>query len=114
MDPRIMPDQNEEKTFRQWVMKESNRLSETVNPMGGPTQKRMLAYWKQNRPEMWERLLRMGIAKELAHVLDEKCEETIRKNLKAGMYLTDAREQAEQDWLLLEPENEEEPESEEL
>lgn len=108
MDLRTVPEQNEEKTFKQWVVKESRRLSETVNPPGSPNQRMMLAYWKQNRPEMWNRLQSMGIAKELAHVLDEKCQETIEKNIKAGMYVTDAREHAEQDWLLLEPEEDDE------
>ena len=93
--------------FKAWVTKESRRLSDYVMPMGGPTQSQMLEFWKLHRPKMWVQLNRLGIAKELAHVLDEKCQEAIRKNLAAGMYSTDAREEAEKDWLLLEPEESE-------
>ena len=93
--------------FKAWVVKESRRLADDVMPMGGETQRQMLESWKLYRPKMWAQLNRLGIAKELAHVLDEKCQESIRKNLAGGMYSTDAREEAEKDWLLLEPEESE-------
>ena len=93
--------------FKAWVLKESRRLADDVMPMGSPTQRQMLGFWKLHRPKMWAQLNRLGITRELAHVLDEKCQETIDKNLAAGMYSTDAREEAEKDWLLLEPEESE-------
>lgn len=109
MEPRqVEQEQEDDKQFQAWVRKESRRLSQKTGAPGGPMQSRMLEYWELYRPLMWARLQKMGIAKELAHVLDEKCEEAIRKNLAAGMYSTDAREEAEKDWLLLEPEEDEE------
>ena len=96
-----------DKKSKAWVLKESTRLSDDVMPMGSPTQRQMLKFWKLYRPKMWMQLNRLVIAKELAHVLDEKYQEAIDKNLAAGMYVTDAREEAEKDWLLLEPEESE-------
>lgn len=94
--------------FVMWVRRESRALAHEW-PMGGAAEEEMLRRWSRLRPKMMAELLRLGIAKQLAHVLENRRAEAVKRYLKAGMYLSDAREQAERDWLLNEPESDESP-----
>lgn len=61
--------------------------------------------WEVGRPEMWARLTNQGLVDDLALVLQVAMWESEKRYLKAGMPPTDAREQAEREWLMLEPED---------
>lgn len=60
--------------------------------------------WRVLRPQMWARLQEQGIADDLALVLQVAMWDAFDQYEKAGMPPTDAREQAEREWLLMEPE----------
>lgn len=92
--------------FKTWVLTESRHLS-TDWPPGSPREKALLKHWATHRPRMLAALHAQGIAAALAHVLEDRAYKALRENLKAGMPPTDAREQAERDWLIQEPEAEE-------
>lgn len=109
INPRMVPEQQDQQ-FIQWVQRESIKLTNQGYLTKSPQQTRMLKFWELYRPEMFNRLQQWGIAKQLAQVLDHKADQAFQQNLDAGMYRTDAQEQAEQDWFLLEPEAEDQPE----
>lgn len=60
--------------------------------------------WEVNRPKMLAALRARKADAALAHVLVDRFLKAKAQYLKAGMPPTDAREQAEQEWLLREPE----------
>jgi hypothetical protein len=66
----------------------------------------MIAYWRAHRPKMTARLERLGILAEFAHVMETNRSNAEQQNRQAGMYWTDAAEQAEQAWTLMTPEAE--------
>ena len=74
-----------------------------------PLDKQIKATWRINRPKMWARLVKQGLVDDLALVLQTAMWDAMDRYLKAGMPPTDAREQAEMEWLMLEPEEEEDP-----
>lgn len=90
-----------------WALTESTKLQET-DPIGSPMEERVLETWRTKRPKMVAELARYGAVEALAHVLVERCLETEKKLLQSGLPLADAREQAERDWLMLQPEEEDE------
>lgn len=65
---------------------------------------RILATWERDSPQMFTRLSRLGIADDLAFVCQERMWRQATAYRNGGMYFTDAREQAEREHLLLEPE----------
>lgn len=71
-----------------------------------PLDKQIKRAWEINRPRMWSRLVTQGLVNDLALVLQTAMWEASDRYLKAGMPPTDAREQAEMEWLMLEPEDE--------
>jgi hypothetical protein len=71
--------------------------------------KRILKAWRILRPQMWAKLKEDGTAEDLALVLQVAMWNAVDQYEKAGMPPTDARELAEREWLLMEPENEPEP-----
>jgi hypothetical protein len=96
-----------------WVKDKSQELAEEW-PMGGQAERNLMSHWRLNRPQMVARLERLGILQELAHVLENLRAQTVREYLDSGMGPTDAREQADQDWLLLDPEAPDSPEPDPL
>ena len=72
-------------------------------PKGSPAEKTVLAAWANSSPKMMADL-GPEAAKALAHVLVDRKLKAQAAYEKAGMPPTDAVEQAEQEWLLLEPE----------
>jgi hypothetical protein len=91
---------------KDWAHRESAAL-EQAWPKGSPAEKRVLETWKKKRPKM---LADLGeeCAAALAHVLVDRKLKSQRAYERAGMTATDAAEQAEQEWLLLEPEDDDE------
>ena len=75
--------------------------------MGSLVERDLVTHWRAHRPKMVARLERLGILREMAHVLWHLMRQTEKQLLASGMAVTDAAEQAERDWLLQEPEAEE-------
>ena len=65
---------------------------------------RILATWKAESPAMYLRLRTQGVLEAMAFVCQQRMWEQQAQLMKAGMPVTDAREQAERDQLMLEPE----------
>ena len=72
----------------------------------------LIGQWRNLTPETHKRLRREGRLRKTAEVCLFKVDQTETELLKSGMPRTDAREQAEREWLLLE--EDEEMEDEEL
>ena len=107
MDPRSIPEQNRDLLrFRHWVKTEAQRIADEEGKGSLELHREMVKFWEEHRPQMCRRL-GPELTKSLAVVLARKMEEAETANLEAGMYRTDAREQAERDWLLMEPETQE-------
>ena len=65
---------------------------------------RILETWRRDSPQMAVRLEKQGILDDLAFVSQERMWQAAKEYRKGGMPVTDAREQAERDHLMLEPE----------
>jgi hypothetical protein len=65
---------------------------------------RILATWRRDSPKMTAELTKLKLMDKMAFVVQERMWLASAENLKAGMPVTDAREQAEREHLLLEPE----------
>ena len=65
---------------------------------------RILATWKRDSPKMYLRLRTQGVLEALAYVSQQRMWAESDRLEKAGMPPTDAREQAEREHLMLEPE----------
>ena len=70
-----------------------------------PLHQRILATWKADSPAMYLRLRTQGVLEAMAFVCQQRMWEEAARLRKAGMSVTDAREQAEREHLMLEPEN---------
>jgi hypothetical protein len=66
---------------------------------------RILANWEQESPRMLARLRRRRLDEALAFVVQERMWRERDELVKAGMSAPDAREQAERNHLMLEPES---------
>ena len=66
--------------------------------------RQILETWRRDSPKMVARLEKQGILEDLAFVCQERMWRAAKDNRKAGLPVTDAREQAERDHLMLEPE----------
>lgn len=69
--------------------------------------KMILETWKRDSPKMTARLNKLKVTDELAYVSQERMWQTMTQYQKAKMPPTDAREQAEKEHLMLEPESQE-------
>lgn len=114
MKPIALIQKKENRELAAWLDQEIRRYQadeETILPVMGATdiQKEMKAYWKQNRPGMYHRLMTARLLNKMTQVLECKMWEQEEKNQAAGMPWPDSRNQAQQDWLLMEPETEDSP-----
>jgi hypothetical protein len=66
--------------------------------------KQILTTWQEHSPTMWRRLEAAGLTQPLAMVLQARMWDRQEELLRAGLPVTDAREQAEKEILMLEPE----------
>lgn len=67
----------------------------------------ILDTWKYSSPRMYQRLDAKGMLEAVAYVSQQRMWEAMDDYLEAGYSITDAREQAERDHLMLEPEDNE-------
>ena len=64
----------------------------------------ILATWKRGSPKMWANLEALGLTEKMAYVAQERMWRRSDELLKQGFPVTDAREIAEREELMLEPE----------
>lgn len=98
---------NPSKLSPEWIAQikaEWTRYQEEEETVTMPLHRRILATWKQDSPKMWRRLQAAGIASKLAFVVQVRMWARQKELLKAGYPVTDAREIAEREELMLEPE----------
>lgn len=69
---------------------------------------RILTAWRLESPQMWANLSRAGLTTPLAYVLQERMWTEMDDLQRQGVPVTDAREQAERNHLMLEPEAQDE------
>lgn len=67
---------------------------------------RILSIWKEHSPVMWRRLTAAQLAQPLAMVLQARMWKRQEDLMRGGLPVTDAREVAEREILMLEPEAE--------
>jgi hypothetical protein len=79
----------------------SEGVSETI-----PLRDRILKAWEQDSPQMWASLQSQGLTEKLAFVVQERMWRRQDELMKVGYPVTDARETAEREELMLEPESE--------
>lgn len=70
--------------------------------------RRILETWRLHSPKMWQSLQQINLAVPLAFVLQQRMWQESKRLREAGMPAPDAREQAERNHLMLEPEAQEE------
>lgn len=109
---KALPQNKQEMTtFKAWLNQEQKRFQEDqeeVWPVMGATnrQREMKSYWRTHRPTMYKILLAENLLNQLAHVLECKMWEQEQKNQDSGIPWPDSRNLAQQEWLLMEPEEE--------
>lgn len=91
--------------FAKWVRKEHADLTKREETLNLQLRKQMLRSWELTRPKMYARLQAGGILEQTADVLQAKMWEAEKMYQEAGMARTDATEQAEREWLMLDPED---------
>ena len=67
-------------------------------------QEHILATWKRDSPVMWKNLTQLMLTGPLAYVVQAEMWARKKELMQAGLPVTDAREQAEKETLMLEPE----------
>lgn len=87
------------------VKSASRKIQDEEWPIGSLKEREMIELWRRIRPQMTARLESMGILEEFAHLLHCRRMEAEDQYLKAGMGWPDSREQANLDWLIVEPES---------
>ena len=93
------------KAYRQQIEAEYQALvSDEEHLHNTQLHKQILEAWKLDSPKMYQRLTMQGIAEKLAYVLQERMFQEMGRLIKAGYPVTDARETAERETLMLEPE----------
>jgi len=88
-----------------WVRKKVKEYEE--EPLDLRKLEGLLKTWQAGRPQMWKRLQNQDLARDLAMVLLVEASQAQARYEVGGLPPTDAREQAQAEWLLLEPETEE-------
>lgn len=112
MDPEERDRHIERKQRQRWVVEiereyASLKADEAVLH-NKDLQKSVLTGWKTNSPKMWASLKKEGsyFPDKLAYVLQERMWAQYDSLVKSGMNMTDARRIAENDNLMLQPEDE--------
>jgi hypothetical protein len=95
---------------RQWlhaIRTEAARLeADEEHVHNNVMHRQILETWKAHSPQMWARLEAVTVTQPLAKVLQARMWNRQEELLRAGMPVTDARELAEKENLMLEPEAE--------
>lgn len=90
--------------FKTWVETEYRALRAREETLNKELRQQMLTTWQRVRPKMYAHLKEQGILEQTADVLQVKMWVAEKAYVDSGMPRTDATEQAEQEWLLMEPE----------
>lgn len=101
---RATMSQNPNQSFKAQIEADYRRMkaeevSETI-----PLRDHILATWERDSPRMWASLKAQGLTEKFAFVQQERMWRRQDELLKAGYPITDAREMAEREELMLEPE----------
>lgn len=104
----------DDQEFKQSLLREHRRYLEQGWTPSKPEQERILRTWRQTSPKMVKRLTALGILKEQAEVAEIQTQREMNDLLKAGYDPASAREEAERAWMMLEPEDETEDETDPL
>lgn len=86
------------------IKRESRRIDREEWGIGSQMEREMIEQWRAIRPKMTARLEQAGILKEFAHLIETRRFEAQKMYERAGMPYPDSREQAEQEWLICDPE----------
>ena len=106
-NPAVVPQSLKEVAeFRRWVRERAQWIRDNDGAGSVPNRERMLKSWRLLRPKMMKRLGEK-VAADLAIVLEYNRSEAVQQYIQAGMPISDAREQANLEWTLWEPEDEE-------
>ncbi len=89
------------------IKKKAAAIRETEPTINLLLDKKIKKAWRILRPKMWARLQQDGTTDDLALIVQVAMWDAMERYEKAGMPPTDAREQAEQEWLMMEPEEDE-------
>lgn len=93
------------KEWRKEILQEYLRLRHNDETLHNrELDRHILATWERDSPKLWADLQRLQITKQLAYVLQQRMWTRQKELLQAGMPVTDAREMAEREILMLEPE----------
>ena len=92
----------------QQIKARSARIAREEREPGGKRERDMIALWRQIRPQMVARLEGLGVLEEFAHLLAWNRSEAESRYLDSGLGWPDSREEANRDWLISEPESQEE------
>ena len=88
------------------IEKEFRQLKADPNSLNNSDlQAKILKSWEMDSPQMWARLQRAGMAEKLAFVVQQRMWAEKARLIKSGMPVTDAREAAERENLMLQPES---------
>ena len=101
---QLPQDRNDELEFATWVRSEAEKALQEQG-IGSEIQRGMLSFWQRHRPKMWDQLQRLGLAEQLALVLEVKAEEQSRKSRAGGMHWREAQAEAERFWYLMDKES---------
>lgn len=95
------------------IRAEHQQMVETGEEFGPkhPMMEHLLERWESGSPKLWRNLKRMDLVEPLAQVLLSRMYQRMTELERSGMPPTDAREQAEREILMLEPEQEQEAEN---
>lgn len=95
--------------WKKEITQEYNRLQaneETIHNTG--LHKTILETWKRDSPKMYRDLQQANLTDKLAYVLQQRMWDRRDQLMEAGLPVTDAREQAEAENLMLAPEDDHE------
>jgi hypothetical protein len=98
-------------SLRNWARKNVRRAEEE-GYCTQPLHQRILKAWRMYHPEMVARLQRASCLEDMALACQYQMWKAVNRYEEAGLPPTDAREQAEREWLMLAPDEREEPEEE--
>lgn len=103
-----MSQAKQDQIFRKWVQQKHQEFSQDEELIHNTElDKQIKETWLANSPKMYQDLKRERILDKTAFVLQELMWQENDRLKAAGMPPTDARETAEREWLMLEPEEEE-------
>lgn len=91
--------------FKRQIELEYRKMRQDENRLHNkPLHEHILATWKRESPKMWAELEKNGMTASLAYVSQQRMWDHQEMLMADGMAVTDAREIAEREHLMLQPE----------